>query len=337
MIKYFQNRIAESGLLLPLAAVITLGVWLLSGLVEHAWWGQLVCFVVTTYLLVELSNSNALLRVRSRMVSSTFLALSCASCPLLGSLPGGIVQLCTAAATIILFRTYQDKEAPGWNFYAFLCIGLSSLVFVQTLYFVPLVWLLMASHLQSLSWRSWIASLIGLLTPYWFAMLYFLYIQDFTPVVAHFSQLTQLPFPGSSLYNIHFSLISFYVLVLVLAITSAVHFWYRSFEDKIRIRQLFGYFIAMSFFVLLMLALQPQHSDMLMRMLLVFVSPLIAHFFTTTSSKLTNVFFIVTLVLVSLLTVFYLISPFLDIIPFPLTPSHFSLFPFPSFSLWSGL
>lgn len=297
-------------MLLPLAAAITLGVWLLCGLVEHAWWGQLVCFVATTYLLVELSNSNALLRVRSRMVSATFLALSCASCLLLGSLPGGIVQLCTVAATIILFRTYQDKQAPGWNFYAFLCIGLSSLVFVQTLYFVPLVWLLMASHLQSLSWRSWMASLIGLLTPYWFAMLYFLYVQNFTPVAAHFSQLTQLPFPYDYA-SLAIGQWALYVLVLVLAMTSAVHFWYRSFEDKIRIRQLFGYFIAMSFFVLLILALQPQHFDMLMRMLLVFASPLIAHFFTMTSSKSTNIFFIVTLVLVSLLTVYNIVSPFL--------------------------
>ena len=178
--KHLQNRIAESTLVLPVTAIFTLVVWLLSGLVSHGWWLQLLLFAVTTYLTVELSNANALLRIRSRMVSCTFLALSCATCFLFGSLTAIIVQLCITVTTIILFRTYQDQQAPGFTFYAFLFFGISSFFFVKVLYLLPIVWILMATHLQSLSWRSWLASLLGLATPYWLAFAYCMLRQDFT-------------------------------------------------------------------------------------------------------------------------------------------------------------
>ena len=195
MPKLLQNRIAESGMLLPAAALIALAVWLLCGLIDRGWWGQLICFAVSAYLMVELSNGNALLRVRSRMVSSVFLILSCTFCFNFGSLSAGIVQLCSVAAIIILFHSYQDDQAPGWTFYAFLCLGLGSMAFIQLLIFAPIAWLLMAVYLQSLSLRTWVASLIGLVTPYWFAGVYLLFERDFSPVVGHFEQLGLLALP----------------------------------------------------------------------------------------------------------------------------------------------
>lgn len=290
--------------------IITMMVWLLCGLIENGWWGQLVCFATTTYLMIELSNSNALLRVRSRMVCSTFLALSCASCFLFGLLSGGIAQLCTAAATIILFHNYQDKSSPGWTFYAFLCTGFSTLIFVQTFYLVPIIWLLMATQLQSLSWRSWFASLIALFTPYWFASVYFIFQKDFTPLAHHFAQLTYLPFPYDYT-SLSVSQIAAFILVVILTLMGIVHSWLRSFEDKIRIRQLYGYCTTMSFVLIFFIILQPQHYYILMRMLLVYTSPLIAHFLTLTHSKATNILFIISLALTFCLTIFNLVAPFI--------------------------
>lgn len=293
---------------LPLMVAVSIVVWVLAGLVTQQWWPQLVCFAVSAYLMVELSNDNALLRVRSRMVTCTFLSLSCASCFLLGSLPGGIVQLCTVVALTILFRTYQDASSPGSMFYAFLCVGLASLVFVQVLVFVPLLWLVAIVDLQALSWRSWVASLIGLATPYWFATPYFLYQKDLSFFAGHFARLADFPFPYDYA-TLPAAQVIVFVFIVVLTLTGIVHFWLFSFEDRIRIRQLYALLIKMSLFTIVFILLQPQHYSVLMRMLIVFVSPIIAHFFTLTHSRVTNVVFIATMVLALLITVFSLAAP----------------------------
>lgn len=311
MQKRWQNRVAESNFTLPLMTLYGIGVWVASGLVAHHWWGQLACFAVSVYLMIELSNSNALLRVRSRMVSSTFIALSCLLCGQFGSLSGGIVQLCMVAAIIILFRTYQHRQLPGLVYYAFLCIGLGTTVFARLFYFVPVLWLLMATQLQSLGWRSWLASLLGLATPYWFGSLWFIYQQDFAPLGDHFAQLAQVATGSdylSALLSLSIGQSAAFVLTMVLTLMGMMHFWYMSFEDKIRIRLLYGFFAVLCLLSALFLLLQPQHYDVLMRLVIVSGSPFVAHYFTLTHSRFTNIMFCVALVLTLVLMLFNLLT-----------------------------
>ena len=313
--KRLQNKIAESGLTLPVTVLFGMVVWLLAGLVTQALWPQLACFVASVYLLVELSNQNALLRIRSRMVSSTFVVLSCTASFLFPSFTGGVVQLCFISALLFLLQTYQDPAAVGRTYYAFLAVGLASMASVTTLYYVPLLWLLMATQLQSLSGRTWLASVIGLLTPYWFALLWLVYAQEFTLLTDHFSTLNS-PFLtlhsslftlNSPLLTLHLGHILVYVFTLLLTAVGMVHFWHFSYEDKIRIRLLYGLFSTMTIFSLLFLALQPQHFDVLMRIGFICASPLIAHVFTFTSSRLSNILFFAVLALAVALTIFNLI------------------------------
>ena len=297
---------------LPVAAIFAIGVWLQYGLVSKGLWPQLACFIVSVYLLIELSNHNALLRVRSRMVSSSFLALSCTGCFLFDSMTGAIVQLCTIISLMFLFQTYQDQQAAGRTFYAFLPVGVASLVFVQTLWFVPLLWVLMGTQLQSLSWRSWLASVIGLTTPYWFALLWLMMpfnipeggSIDLAPFAEHFAQLVS--FQPISLQSLSIGMIAVFVFTLVLAAIGTMHFWQYSFEDKIRIRLLYGFFITMTTFTLVFVMVQPQHYGVLMRIGFVCASPLIAHVLTFTNSRLSNIFFFVAISLVLVLTTYNL-------------------------------
>ena len=301
--KRLQNHIAESGFLLPIMSVVGLAVWMLAGLLTHNWWPQLACFVLSVYLMVELSNGNALLRVRSRMVSATFIALSCATCFMFASLTGALVQLFAISSLLLLFTTYQSPMSLGRIFYAFVLIGLASMLFVHILFFIPLLWLLMATQLQSLSWRSFMASLIGLVTPYWFYSLWFIYQRDFTPLADHFCALTDFT-PLSHAYAAltlpHWLA---YALTLVLTVAGIIEFWRDSIDEKIRIRLLYTFFGWLSLACLLFVALQPQHYDPLMRLAVVTCSPIIAHMLTITSSKLSNImFFVVVASVVAVIT-----------------------------------
>lgn len=300
--KRLQNRIAESSAVLPFMSAYALVVWLLSGLLAHGWWPQLACYVATVYLLIELSNSNALLRVRSRMVSFSFVLLTGMVCPLFGSLTGGLTTLLWTLALTVLLSTYQDNQAAGRVFYAFAFLSGASIFFVQSLWLVPVVWLLMLTQLQSLSGRTWLASIIGLLAPYWFFSLWFVYIDDFSPLFRHFSGLWRVDsfFGYAQLSPLQ---VAVYVLALSLTLTGIFHFWHRSFEDKIRIRLLYGIFSTMSLVFFGLIALMPQYYDPFVRLSFLFACPLIAHVATFTSTRTSAIVFFSVLLLVIALTV----------------------------------
>ena len=78
--------------------------------------------------MVELNNVNALIRIYSRMVSCSFLVLYCCANMLFPSLREALMTTCMAAAYLVLFQSYQNKQAVGITFYTFLLVGLGTLL-----------------------------------------------------------------------------------------------------------------------------------------------------------------------------------------------------------------
>lgn len=303
--KLLQNRIAEGGFTLLVAAVYGLAVWLLYGLVQRSLWPQLACFVATVYILVELSNTNALLRVRSRMVSSTFIMLSCVACFLFPSLNGTIVCLCFTASFFFLFHAYQDVHAAGRVYYSFVCIGVASLFSIHILLYVPLLWVLMGTQIQCLSLRTWLSSLLGLATPYWFGLLWLVYIQDTTPLANHFAQLYHLHWVG---YSFSLPQVCSLAFIALLCLGGAGHFWRYSFEDKIRVRLLFGFFTVMAVTSFLFVLILPHIYTAFLPVAILCASPLVAHLFTFTSSRPTNILFVVALIAAVALALYNIVA-----------------------------
>ena len=86
--------------------------------------------------------------------------------------------MCFIAFYLIIWNCYQDKRSTGWTFYAFACIGLASMVFVQIGYFMPILWIMMMVFTLSFSVKTFFATLVGLIVPYWFAAGYFFYTDN---------------------------------------------------------------------------------------------------------------------------------------------------------------
>lgn len=305
MRKYTQNKVAESRLALPTTIAYAVVVWLLAGLVQDALWLQFGCFALAAFLMVELNNINALIRIYSRMVSCSFLAMSCMLCFLFPSTSGAIMAPLIIGSMVSLFAGYQDKLAAKPSYYAFLLIGLASLAFVQILFFVPLIWLLMAFLLQCFSWRTWVASILGLLTPYWFGCCWWAWQQDFTFLLNHFMALGDFARP------LDFSLLTVpqivsLAVVMLFAVIGIVHYLRKYHDDKIRIRLIYGVFIWTNLAAALFLVLQPQHYDCLMRMMVINTAPLIGHFLALTRTRWTNIAFYVIVAIVLITTGFNL-------------------------------
>ena len=292
--KRVQNIVAESRRTLPITAGYAIVVWLLAGLIGHGWWLQFVCFALSVYLMLLLNNENLLIRIYSRLVSASYIVLSCAALFLFNSLSGAFTQLTLIASLFCLFHSYQDRSSAGWIYHTFLLIGLGSLVNVHVLLFLPVFWLIMILTVYSFSLRTFFASLLGIATPYWFTNAWHVWQWkgDISPWLHHFSELAMLQFPVS--YEVlslqHLLLLAFLV---VLFLIGSIHFVFTSYKDKIRVRQMYYTFIVLMIFSCILMAMQPQLNHLAFHMMIVAVSPVIAHFMALTNSRLTNILFFV--------------------------------------------
>ena len=312
MKKRLQNKVADSWQSLPVVAAYAVGCWLVCGLVQENWWLQFGCLALSAYLMTILSERCALIRVYSRMLPCSFIALSCMACFVFPSLHEAIAQLMVIAAYLILFQTYQDAASAGTTYYGFLCIGLASMADVHILFFLPLMWILMWSCLQTLSWRTFFASLLGILTPYWFAGCWLIYQEDFMPLAEHFAALGDFRTPFDfSLLSI--GQIATFILIVVFSAVGAIHFWHTSYLDKIRIRHLYSFFIRMNLLTFLFICLQPQHYDFLIQLAIINTAPLMGHYISLANSRLSNFIFCCIVLLTLALTtynIWMLLLPF---------------------------
>lgn len=308
-LKRFQNRIAESRYALPFMLMFATLVWVAGGLTyDQQLWAPYACTLVAAYLMVELNNINALLRIYSRMVSCSFLALTSLAAFQFSSLQGSIAQLCFVVFYICLFHAYQEKRGAGWVFYAFFCLGMASTVFVQIVFLVPFLWLILGRYLMALSARTFWASILGIIAPYWFVVVYYLGTNRMDDFVAHFVELGHFsPLFDYSSVSEH-QIITF-LFVALLALIGTIHFLRRSFLDKIRTRMLFHIFIHVNVLIVVFIILQPQHFDVLLKLMMVNTSILIAHYIALTRTRTTNISFYFMIAAALFLTIYNLWIP----------------------------
>ena len=292
--KRIQNIVAESRRTLPITATYAVIVWLLAGLIGQGRWLQFACFVLSVYLMMQLNNENLLIRIYSRMVSVSYILLSCAALFLFDSPSGAFFQPALIASIFCLFKTYQDRSSAGWTYYTFLFLGLGSLLDVHALYLLPVFWLMMILTVYSFSWHTFMASLLGIATPYWFTLAWYAWQGegDISPWLQHFAEFAslQLPFSYSVLGLQHLLLIVFLVSLFLLG---AIHFVVTSYKDKIRVRQMYYSLIVLMIFSCILVALLPQLYHLAFHVMIISVSPIIGHFMALTSSRLTNILFFV--------------------------------------------
>lgn len=303
MIKRAQNRIAESRATLPWTAVICLLIWLVGGVITHGWWLQMGVAALAMVMMALLNNVNALIRIYSRMISCSFIVLMTMTAYLWPQLSAGMVALAVTTFYLLLFQTYQDKRAMGMIFYAYAMLGIGSIFWVQLLWLVPVFWILMATNILAFSGRTFFASILGLVLPYWFLSGYYFLTGQIAMLGGHFAGILNVgPLFALGLLDLHhFVTIGF---VFLLGILGIVHFLRNSYKDKIRIRMYYEAFIVVELVLMAAIIVFPKMADPIMALLITTTAPLIGHFLALTHTKLTNITFFVILAIVAALTLY---------------------------------
>lgn len=260
--------------------------------------GFLLC-ALAVYLIAELNNRFALLRISSRMLSSSLVMLCAATSMLHHLSPSHLMLICAVASYFPMFASYQRPYATTRIFLEFLFVGLASYLFPQVLYLIPFYWIVQAM-LRAMTFRSWVASLLGIITPYWFLVTYAYITNDLQLFTDHFNDIITVEMPSYSMLSLKQIMVGAFSLVFFLL--GSWDFYQKKHFDKTRIRcnyyavSLLG---AVSFVWLL---LQPQYFNLIIPFCLVHTSMLGGHFIALSYGKVQNIITIILTVLVTVLS-----------------------------------
>lgn len=311
----FQKTIASSQMTLPIVCLISIALWfvlpmpkgesaLMPAPSEHGLWQLVPSFLqsgyygmglsllasaLTVYLMAELNNSNVLLRISSRMLSSTlaFLLAIATTCHSIHS--GSIVALFVMLVFFALFKTYQ-LASPMLTFSIYLQISIASLVFPKMLFFIPIYWILHI-YLRAFSFRCLIASILGTILPYWFYLCIAFSLNQMPMFFEHCTSLISLQWFDYSHLTIKNVLpFAFFMLLFFVGM---IDFYRNSFLDKTRTRIIYNVVIIHGLFVALFICLQPQLINMLMPTLLIDTAIVFGHFFALTYTRVSHIICIV--------------------------------------------
>lgn len=203
MRRRLQNKIADSSVTLPAACVVATLLWWMpqGGYSAEYLLGWLAC-ALTAYLVMETAAVNALLRIRSRMISSLFLFMMAAYGFMHPLQAGSVTLLLTAFSFYCLFRTYELSRPEVDTLHAYLFLSLGSLLWPPLLLLVIVLLWAQAVYLRSLSMRSLGAALIGVVLPYGFWATGAFALGNITPFVQHATAIID-PFRLPILSAIH--------------------------------------------------------------------------------------------------------------------------------------
>lgn len=292
----FRQRVSQSMATLPLVVALSAAAWLAADLRNPLLWGGWAVMAAMAYIVVEWNNRFQLLRVRSRMNSATFIVLMTAF-PFLHPLSWSILPAaCLLLAYFLLFHTYGSHAPQGYVFHSFLPLGIGSILFPPLLLYVPFLLFSAQLNLRALNGKAFAAAFFGLCLPYWLALPYWLWDTDAgRDFLSRWQRLLTPALPDYASVPLG-QWVSLTVLIL-LGLIALSHFWRTAFNDKIRTRQYFHLLQLQLVPTTALLAWYPREFPSLLPILIVGLTPFIAHYFTLAKGRGMNAWFVGWLIL----------------------------------------
>lgn len=264
-------------LTLPVTVVLAVALWAAGGHDRDSLLG-LAATLALTYFIMEMVNRNQLIRVRSRLVSASFLALATTAHFLHPIGLAYVPPFCLLVAYGLLFSAYQKPRAEGEVFYAFLALGAGGFAFPPLWLLAVVLWFCMAAQLRVMTWRTLTASVFGLALPAWVYVVWMLWQgrQDEAFGFVHPYLARTLP-PDFAAVPVWQWVNAAFLGVLVLL--GLLHYYRTNFNDKIRVRMCYYTIICVELPLVAALCLLPDCFETLYLLLLVNSAPLVGHYF----------------------------------------------------------
>ena len=254
--------------------------------------------ILIAFVLHHINDKEMLISERTRLVFMFFVLLISANAGLLPFSEVMVVLLCFVFMLNQLLSTYQLPEATGKMFNVGVLIGVSGLFIPQTLWFVPLAWIGMYQF-QSLSYRSFMASLIGVLVIYWFVLAWCVWTNDFFMFTTLFAELTDFQF-FTLFASLRYDHIGF-IMLLILFFIAFFNIKMDAINNRVRVRQMLSFLLFMSIWSLGLISIYGGNTDAFIALLYLPLSVILAYLFENMRHRLRFMiyYFVVALSLIS--------------------------------------
>ncbi|MCD8266977.1 MAG: hypothetical protein LUC33_07480 [Prevotellaceae bacterium] len=310
-----QNRICRSRGLLPVCAVLALALWCLP--LGQDKLGSALGFVacaLTAYVLAELCNSNSLFRVYTRSASSLFI-VSAATLGFLHTLQAAnIAAFFLAASMYLTFGVDRRSSLVVDTFHILFLLGVACLFVPQLVVLIPFYYICVALLGRPFSLKTFTAGIVGLVLAAG-AALTVCYLtgrldlaRDWWEGLTGLSALSVEGYLRGDLL-----VLTCWAIMMVLALWCGIYYLSNRTKDKIRVRARYLILFVQVFLLALAVALQPQYAHCLLGAMMVSLAPIVAHYFTLSSSWLCAGVFFLTLLLLCAVAVLTLALSDLDV------------------------
>ena len=312
----FQKTISVSLATLPVTVGVLLLLWVLfpahaatlpaSGLWPLLWpLGRpgllalgLAAAMVAVYMMAELNNANVLLRTSSRMLSSVLALLLAVAVPLHLFQPALLLVLLVLLIDFPLFMSCQLPQPP-----LALLTGMlqacAAFVCPPLLWLVPVYWGL-SLFMNALTLRTWLASVLGVLTPYVFygglalathlspCLSALLAGDGFPSFVRHLQAIPRAPHPLAEWAALPLQAWVLGGFLLLLFLTGAADFYRYRLRENFRTRLLFDVVVLHGVAVAVFFGVCPSLWLQLLSCFMVDTAILYGHFFASTYTRFSH-------------------------------------------------
>jgi len=258
----------------------TIYQWVESKLLTYIIGISLLLFMA--FIIQRICDIEMLISERTRLVFLFFVLLMSTHAGLLPFKEVTLVLLCMVLVIYALFNVYQQPEATGKMFNAGVYLGIAGLFMPQALWFVPLLWMGMYQFL-TLSYRSFVASLLGVLTIYWIVLGWCVWTHDYSMFTLIYSSLKEVDFLSVFLSFRYYQLGFFIVLLLVFV--AFFHIKMDAMNNRVRVRQMLSFLIYMSIWSLALVCIYSADADAFIVLFYLPVSIIMAYFFENLKAR----------------------------------------------------
>lgn len=248
---------------------------------------QFLLLLGTGLALQYMSSEFRLIRVRSFFPFFLFCLLGGTFLPVLPLNGAALSSLLLILSCYRLFRALDHGYESRAVFDASVLLAMASVLQSRLIWLMPAIWLVMGV-LQVFNLRSFLASILGMLSVFWIIGGISFLMGDYAFMLAYVKDLV-----GFQLFNIaeiSSSEITYIAFLAVLMISAIISFWPKQHLDKLKTRNYLNS-VLLLWFALLILWFFSSNDESYMLPLMSLSTLVIAHFFSLVDSLYSRIMF----------------------------------------------
>ncbi len=256
--------------------------------------------MLNSFLLAQMNNKHSFIRTRTFMPTFVYLLLSTCWLPVHGNYVANLAALLLLLVVFLTLGMYKNSQAMEQAFLSSFVLGLSTFLVPEFVYLIVLIWV-GYFFLKCSSFRVFVASFLGLITP-WILLLstfYFLHDNlDYIYRIPTFLYKYSFFSHKNISTNIYFGILALIVVFSLFQMTANAR------RDSIQIRNELTFIKLVGFGVLMLSVLRFSNNISYLPTIAIFYAIIVAYAFTLIRNLFNSIVFIM-LCVISFIFMFY--------------------------------